>query len=152
MRWRFVDKITEIIPWQQAKGIKVVSFEEYSLKKRWNEKGIFPQSLLIESMLQLGAWLTIYSSDFKLQPLIVKIGEIIFKDNASKGDILNLEVEVISKNEEGIVMSGRAFSSDKLLVEGKDAIGVFRDLKIFHNPKAVQSLFHQIFKGNLTNA
>jgi 3-hydroxymyristoyl/3-hydroxydecanoyl-(acyl carrier protein) dehydratase len=152
MRWCLVDKITEIIPWQKAKGIKAVSFEEYSLKKRWGEKGSLPHSLLIESILQLGSWLCVYSSGFTIQPLIVKIGEINFKDIASMGSILELETEIISKNEEGIIMSGKAFSSGKLIIEGKNAVGIFRDLKEFQNPRSVKSLFNQIFTEQIANA
>lgn len=146
MRWHLVDKITKIVPWKKALGVKVVSFEEYSLKKRWGEKGALPQSLLIESVLQLGAWLIIYSSDFKIQPFIVKIGKIDFKDNAVMGQILDLEVSIDSRNENGVIMSGRVFSKGKLIVEGQEAIGVFGDLGLYQKTGAVKSLFNHLYK------
>lgn len=146
MRWHLVDKITKIVPWKKATGVKAVSFEEYSLKKRWGEKGIFPQALLIESVLQLGAWLIMYSSDFKIQPFIVKIGKIDFKDNSVMGDVLDLEVTIDSRNEDGVIMSGRVFSKGKLIVEGKEAIGVFGNLNVYQKPSLVKSLFNQLYK------
>jgi 3-hydroxyacyl-[acyl-carrier-protein] dehydratase len=146
MRWYLVDKIGKINPWKSATGTKVVSFEEYSLKKRWDEKGIFPNTLLIESVLQLGAWLIIYSSEFKIQPLIVKIGKISFKHNARMGDVLDLEVKIISRNEDSVVMSGKVFLKGKLIVEGTQAVGVFNDLKDYQEPKTLKSLFGQIYR------
>lgn len=146
MRWQLVDKIDSISPWKSAAGTKVVSFEEYSLKKLWDEKGIFPNTLLIESVLQLGAWLIIYSSGFKIQPLIVKIDKINFKHNAKMGDVLNLKAKMLSRNEYGVVMSGRVFSDGKLIVEGTQAVGVFNNLNDYQESKTLKSLFNQIYR------
>jgi len=38
MKFRFVDKITSWLPYQRITGVKVVSFEEYSLKETFGDE------------------------------------------------------------------------------------------------------------------
>ena len=64
MKFRLVDKITSWAPWQHIRGVKAVSFEEYSLKESFGETPRLPEMLLLESFLQLGNWLVVLSSDF----------------------------------------------------------------------------------------
>ena len=64
MKLRLVDKIFAWSPYQSISGLKAVSFEEYCLKEAFGDEARLPESLLLESFLQLGNWLLLLSSDY----------------------------------------------------------------------------------------
>ena len=63
MKFRLVDRILDWEPRRVIRGVKAVSFEEYELKRAWGDEPCLPESLVLESLLQLGNWLVIRSSD-----------------------------------------------------------------------------------------
>ncbi len=73
-----MDKITSWSPHEQITGVKAVSFEEYCLKERLGDEARLPETLLLESFLQLGNWLILLSSDFNHLGMVVRISEVRF--------------------------------------------------------------------------
>ena len=101
MKFRFVDKITSWSPYRQITGIKAVSFEEYCLKAAFCEMPRLPESLLLESFLQLGNWLILLSSDFKTMAMAVRISEVRFHEALLPGRQLRMAVSVTRQREDG---------------------------------------------------
>ena len=73
MKFRMVDRILAWEPRTRIRGIKTVSFEEYNCKAAFGGDACLPESLLIESLFQLGNWLIMLSSDFTQMGLVVRI-------------------------------------------------------------------------------
>ena len=100
MKFRFVDKILAWTPHQHIVGIKAVSFEEYCLKEPFGDEARLPETLLLESFLQLGNWLLLLSSDFKQMGMVIRISEARFHDFLRPGQQLRMDVTLSRRNEE----------------------------------------------------
>ena len=94
MRWRFVDSITRFEAWTAAEGRKTVSLEEYSLLEPLGRKGCLPESLLVETCVQLGRWLVVKSSDFERTCMLSEIDRFAFVRETAPGWTLSLAVRV----------------------------------------------------------
>ena len=107
MKFRMVDRILAWQPRQSIRGVKVVSFEEYQYKEPLADEPCLPESLLVESLFQLGNWLVVLSSDFTEMALVVRFEEIRFAGRLRPGESLRMEVEVRSYRSDGVVLDGR---------------------------------------------
>jgi hypothetical protein len=54
MKFRMVDRILSWEPETRIRGVKTVSFEEYCLRSPLGYEERLPESLLVESLFQLG--------------------------------------------------------------------------------------------------
>ena len=85
MKFRMVDRILAWEARRMIRGIKTVSFEEYELKERLGDEPCLPESLLMESLFQLGNWLVILSSDFSQMGMVVRLEEVQFDARLASG-------------------------------------------------------------------
>ena len=92
MKFRLVDKILGWSPYERITGIKAVSFEEYCLKKPFGDEARLPETLLLESFLQLGNWLILLSSDFARMGMVIRITEVRFDGYLLPGQQVRMEV------------------------------------------------------------
>jgi len=99
MRWRFMDRIESIEPWQSAEGIKAISFEEYSLGKPFGRKGILPEGIVLESCIHMIRWLVIKSSNFRNTCVLKEIERFAFDREAGMGDVLHITVRVMARDD-----------------------------------------------------
>ena len=93
-------------PYQRISGVKAVSFEEYCLKESFGDEPRLPETLLLESFLQLGNWLILLSSDFKQMGMVVRISEVRFQGFLLPGRQLRMEVTLARRREDGFELSG----------------------------------------------
>jgi len=92
MKFRMVDRILSWDPERGIRGVKAVSFEEYSLKEPFGGPAALPESLLLQSAFELGAWLLIFSSDFKEGGAAMGWEEAKFVTPVGPGERVLLEV------------------------------------------------------------
>jgi len=144
MRFVFIDRIEEIERNKYARGVKVISFEEGFLKSPCYEKGTFPPLLLLEAGAQLASWLIMYSSDFKWLPMIAKMDKVSLNENVKSGDVLDIEVSVLSMNEEGALLNAEIFSSGRSIAKGENCLCVFARLEEFTDPAEMSARFKDI--------
>ena len=85
MKFRLVDRILNWQPRESIHGVKAVSFEEYELRRRLGDEPCLPESLIMESLFQLGNWLLILSSDFQQMGLVVRFEEVRFSSRVRPG-------------------------------------------------------------------
>jgi 3-hydroxymyristoyl/3-hydroxydecanoyl-(acyl carrier protein) dehydratase len=102
MRWRLVDRVTDLEPWQRIAGVKAVSLEEYYLLEPLGRQGVFPESLVIECCQQMFGWLVAASSDFETAAVLDEVDTFTFHREATMGQVLTLELAV-SREAEGRV-------------------------------------------------
>lgn len=147
MKFRMVDRIEHWESRRTIRGQKVVSFEEYQLKKRLGDESVLPESLLVESLFQLGGWLMILSSDFTEMGLVTRFEEIRFEHRVRPGDTVRMEIEVRSWREEGVVLDGRATDDcgDQIAM-GRGCLAVPVPLADYNNPDDLRVLYEEIHR------
>lgn len=106
MRYLLIDHITEWKTGELMKGIKNVAMSEDFLEFHFPRNPIMPGVLLLEALTQLKGWLEAVSSDFKNWFLISKVRRSNFYSFALPGDQVELEVKLISNENNIKVYSG----------------------------------------------
>jgi 3-hydroxymyristoyl/3-hydroxydecanoyl-(acyl carrier protein) dehydratase len=146
MKFRMVDRILDWEARKSIRGSKTVSFEEYQLKATFGEEPRLPECLIMESLLQLGNWLIMLSSDFSQMGLVIRTQEIAFTDSLRPGEHLEMEVRVRSYRSDGIVFDGRAMSQDRLIAAGQGCLAAPVELRDYYNPEDLRVLFSEIYR------
>jgi 3-hydroxyacyl-[acyl-carrier-protein] dehydratase len=144
-----VDRILDWQPRRSITGVKAVSFEEYSLKSPWGGPAALPESLLMESLFQLGNWLIVLSSDFTRMGLLVRIEEVRFHEpfwQTGPGQSLRMDIEVASYRDDGIVFNGTVTAAGRPIASGRGCLATPVDLEGFHNPADLKVLFSEIHR------
>ena len=147
MKFRMVDRILAWEPRQGIRGVKAVSFEEYELKESLADEPCLPESLMVESLFQLGNWLVVLSSDFTEMALVVRFEEIRFVDRLRPGQSLRMEIAVRSYRSDGIVIDGQALADARTIADGqRDCLAVPVPLADYHDPDDLRVLFSEIYR------
>ena len=150
MKFRFAAAITSWSPYRQITGIKAVSFEEYCLKDAFGEVPRLPESLLLESFLQLGNWLILLSSDFRTMALAVRISEVRFDDALLPGRQLRMTVTVTRRREDGFEMSGEGRVDGRVIIRGLGCVAAPVPAARFVNSDDLRVLFSEIYAPDET--
>jgi len=146
MKFRLVDKITSWVPWQTITGVKAVSFEEYSLKEALGEQPRLPETLMLESFLQLGNWLVMLSSDFQQMGMLARIQEVRFHESLLPGQRLELEVKLVRRRDNGFELAGRGIVNGKRVISGAGCVAALAPLAEYQNPEDIRVLFSEIYE------
>ena len=144
MKFRFVDKILSWTPYERIVGLKALSFEEYSLKEAFGEEAHLPETLLLESFLQLGNWLILLSSGFTQMGLAVRISRVHFHDYLRPGQQLRLEVRLQRRREDGFELSGTGWVGERTLITGHGCLATPVPASDYLNPEDWRVLFSEI--------
>ena len=146
MKFRFVDKIVAWSPYQSISGVKAVSFEEYCLKESFGDEPRLPETLLLESFLQLGNWLILLSSDFKEASMVVRISEVRFDGFLLPGQNLRMEVTLARRREDGFEMSGEGRVDGRSVITGLGCLAAPVPAVDYSDPGDLRVLFSEIYE------
>ncbi len=146
MKFRLVDRILQWNACKNIRGVKTVSFEEYELRRPLGEAPFLPESLLVESLFQLGNWLIMLSTDFNRMGLVVRWEEIQFLDQLRPGGSLTLDAEVRSWRADGVVFDGLAKNGADLIAVGRGCLATPVALDGFFNPDDMRTLYSEIYR------
>jgi len=146
MKFRLVDRILDWTPHARIRGLKVVSFEEYSLKEAFGEAGQLPATLLLESLLQLGNWLILLSSDFQQMGMVVKLGQVCFHEALRLGQQVELEVQLRRGREDGFLLNGQGSVHGRTIITGVDSVAVPVPANDYFHPDDMRVLFSEIYR------
>ncbi len=146
MKFRMVDRILSWEPRKSIRGLKTVSFEEYNLKAPFGDEPRLPESLLVESLFQLGNWLIMLSSDFTEMGLVVRFQEVRFDAPLRPGGRMLMELEVLSYRSDGVLFDGRAFDGDHLIGTGRGCLATPVPLTDYFDPENLKVLFSEIHR------
>lgn len=72
MRFTLIDKITELDAGKSVTAIKNLSLAEEYLADHFPGFAVMPGVLMLEAMVQAGAWLMRYTEDFKYSAVLLK--------------------------------------------------------------------------------
>ena len=152
MKFRLVDRILDWEPRSRIRGVKAVSFEEYSLRDPLGDGGRLPESLLLESLFQLGNWLIVLSSDFTRMGLVVRTERITFESPLGPGERLTMELTVRSYRSDGVLFDGRGFVDGRPVATGSGCLAVPAPLGDYCDASDLRTLFSEIFRPEAAGA
>lgn len=145
MKFRLVDQITSWRPFEHITGFKAVSFEEYSLKDAFGDHAHLPESLLLESILQMGNWLILLSTDFRQMGLVTRIDEVRYESALAPGEKLEIKVEMLRQREEGFELKGWGRVGSRTIISGFGCLAVPLPVHQLASPEDLRVLFSEIF-------
>jgi 3-hydroxyacyl-[acyl-carrier-protein] dehydratase len=99
MRFRLIDQITEIVPGQRIKAVKNLTLGEEYLADHFPTFPVMPGVLMLEALVQAGAWLLRASSEFRHSIIVVKeVRGVKYGSFVEPGKQLRLTVEIADRN------------------------------------------------------
>lgn len=107
MRFHLIDRIEAWEPGRSVRARKLVSRTEEFLTGPDSDP-VIPAPLVLEALCQAGSWLILITTARRQRAALLSIGTVEFLGEAHPGDIIILEGEVDSWNDEVAVISGRA--------------------------------------------
>ena len=146
MKFRLVDRITAWEARRSIRGVKAVSFEEYRLKAAFGDEPHLPETLVTESLFQLGNWLVMLSSDFTRMGMIVRFEQVRFDAPLLPGERLDMEVTVRQWRDDGIQFDGVGLSAGRAIIAGRGALAVPVPLADYCDPQDLRVLYSEIHR------
>ncbi len=106
-----VDRVTDVVPFESARGLKMVSFNEPWASGHFPGRPILPGVLILEALSQLGAILAYVSEPFDPgRSLLYFLGieRAKFRHTVVPGDRLDLLIEVVQHGSNTWKLRGEA--------------------------------------------
>lgn len=120
-----VDKIIELEVGKSAVGIKNVTFNEPFFQGHFPGNPVMPGVLMVEALAQVGAVALLSDEAYKGKlALFAGIDEVRFKRQVVPGDVLRLEVEIISLRRNIGKGSVCAYVGDEVACKGTIMFGL----------------------------
>ncbi len=146
MKFRLVDRILSWTPHERIVGVKAVSFEEYSLKEVFGDQPRLPETLLLESFLQLGNWLILLSSDFQQMGMVVRLSEVRFHSALGPGQHLRMEVMLSRQRPDGFELSGQGRVNGRVVITGLGCLAAPIPAAAYVDADDLRLLFSEIYE------
>lgn len=118
MRWRLLDRVSRLDDWAFAQGTKAVSFEEYCLREPFGREGTLPETMVLESCVELLRWLVAHSSDFTLTCALAEVSGYEVAGEAGMGDCLHVEATIRDRQEFSLLADCKVTVADRLIAQG----------------------------------
>lgn len=115
MRFLMVDRITELERGKRASALKNVTLSEDFFTHHFPQQPIMPGALIVECLVQLADWLIRENQNFDSAGLPAAFETIKFYQLVRPGDQLNLQVEVLDKENGHYRLSGQAQCAEQVV-------------------------------------
>jgi len=119
MRFLLVDRITELETGLRATGLKNVTLSEDFFTHHFPAHPIMPGALITECLIQLADWLLRESTDFECIAFPSGIELVKFHRLVRPGDQLQLEVEIVGREDGVFRIRGEARCQDKVAASAR---------------------------------
>jgi 3-hydroxyacyl-[acyl-carrier-protein] dehydratase len=117
----FVERLTDIVPFESAFGHKTVSVNEPHFQGHFPEFSVMPGVLIVEALAQTAGALIVHSMALKVTPLVFFMGidKARFRKPVVPGDVLRLGVRALQHRGPVWKFEGKAYVGDALCAEGE---------------------------------
>jgi 3-hydroxymyristoyl/3-hydroxydecanoyl-(acyl carrier protein) dehydratase len=146
MKHRLVDRILAWQPKTSIRGIKTVSLEEYSLKEAFGGPPRLPESLVLESIVQLGRWLLVLSSDFARTGVLAGADRVCFEAFVQPGEHMVIDVTVREYNQDCMAFDATGRTSRRACVAATGCILAPLPLCTCCDPADLRTLYGEIYQ------
>src|ERR1700753_3135695 len=126
----FVERLTDIVPYESAVGHKAVSFNEPHFQGHFPEFAVMPGVLIVEAMAQTAGALVVYSlgrESPSRRVYFMTIDKARFRRPVRPGDMLRFPVRAIRHRGPVWRFSGEAFVGDELCAGAEFSAMIFDD-------------------------
>jgi 3-hydroxyacyl-[acyl-carrier-protein] dehydratase len=124
----FVERLSDIVPFQSAVGHKAVAFNEPHFQGHFPEFAVMPGVLIVEAMAQTAGALVVHSlghASPSRRVYFMTIDKARFRKPVRPGDMLRIPVKAIRHRGPVWRFEGKAFVGDELCAEGEFSAMIF---------------------------
>ena len=138
--YSFVDRIVGFERGSRARGLFAIP------------AGIdaFPAALVAEAVGQLAAWVAMDAIEFRGRPVAALATETQFHREARPGQTLQLEVDILSCDDEAVAYNGRASVGGHDVITLIDCLGPMLPVADFDSPEALRERLQLLRAGGAT--
>ena len=97
-------------------GVKCITAGEDFFSKHYDKKRIMPESLLIESLAQVGGWSITVRSEFRLFAIMCMVNNVKYYKLVKPGDRLFLRTNIIEFDKHQAIITGEILSDGEKVV------------------------------------
>lgn len=126
MKFLLIDRISEIEPHKSISAIKNLTMAEEYLADHFPGFPVMPGVLMLETLVQAGAWLIRHSEDFKHSTILLKeVRAIRYNNFVSPGNTLRVQMTV--RKHEGAIweFNGNGTVNDTSAVSARISLEAF---------------------------
>lgn len=115
----FVEKLTDIVPFESATGFKAVSVNEPFFQGHFPDRAVMPGVLIVEALAQTAGALVVHSLQQEAAPAVyfMTIEDARFRKPVVPGDLIRMTVKAIRRRGPVFKFEGKAFVGEDLCAE-----------------------------------
>lgn len=124
----FVERLTDIVPFQSATGYKAVSFNEPHFQGHFPDFAVMPGVLIVEAMAQTAGALVVHSMGEpspSRRVYFMGIDKARFRRPVRPGDMLAFKVKALQNRRQVWRFEGKAYVGDGLCAEAEFSAMIF---------------------------
>jgi len=150
MRFILIDRLLDFEKGKFLKAVKNLSLAEEYLKDHFPKKPVMPGVLMLEALVQAGAWLGRLTHDFNYSTYLLSEARTIrYGKFVSPGDTLHVHIEWKKESENGIDLVGLGTVRDETVISAKLKIKHFNlsetDPKLSDQDEKLKSYYRSLF-------
>ncbi|MBN2581359.1 MAG: beta-hydroxyacyl-ACP dehydratase [Pirellulales bacterium] len=120
MRFALVDRIIELEPGMRIAAIKSLSMAEEYLADHFPHFPVMPGVLMLESMVQAGAWLVRYNEDFAHSIVVLKeAANVKYAQFLQPGQILTIRAEIVKPGDRETKLKAQGAVDGRIIVSAR---------------------------------
>lgn len=120
MRFSLIDRIVELEPGVRISAVKALALAEDYLEDHFPKFPVMPGVLMLEALVQAGAWLVFRTEDFA--PSVVTLREsrnVKFAEFVRPGEVLNITAEILKHDATTTTIKAQGVVNDRVAVSGR---------------------------------
>lgn len=145
MRFLMIDRICELEPGVNARGIKNISWNDDFLEEFFPGMPIFSPVILAEAAAQLVSWAIVAARDFTVKPVITLVDSYRCCGHVQPGDQLEVRGRIESMSEEGALAHGSVLLAGRPVLEMQHAVCYLYPLHELDPPERARRQFQNLY-------